>query len=47
MPIGENVAVLNRVVSEVLTDQITFEQLSLGDLEEEHFRQNKEQVQVT
>lgn len=46
MPIGENVAVLNRAVSEVFTDRVMFEQLPLGDLKEEHFRQKEQQVQV-
>ena len=46
MPVGENVAVLNRVVSEVFSDKVTLEQLPLGNLGEEPFRQKEQQVQV-
>lgn len=46
MPVGENVAVLNRVVSEVFWDEVTLRQLPLGDLGEKPFSQKKQQVQV-
>lgn len=41
---GENIAVLHTVVREVPTDEVTFEQLTLGDIGEEWFRQKEWQV---